>query len=391
MALSIEHPLGRQRSILVGFARPSVRIEELEESLAELGRLLESAGGIEVGRVTQRGRPHAAHLVGTGKLDEISELARQTKARLVVFDDELSPRQIRNLEETLKLQVIDRPTLILAIFARHAHTKESRTQVELAQYQYIYPRLAGQWTHLDRPEGAIGTRGPGETELETDRRLVGKKIQRLKRQLEEIDAERAVQRSGREGLYRVVLVGYTNAGKSTLFNRLTRAKVWAEDRLFCTLDPTTRVLAYRGERRILLTDTIGFIRKLPAQLFAAFRATLGEVAAADLILIVVDYSDPFYEHALAEVDRSLQDIGASEVPRIYVLNKIDRLNGSPVAPFGNNRNDGPVVAISATEDIGIDHLVSSIAEHAEKQPQPPLRPRARTARTRVHWERSPKS
>lgn len=380
--------IGRQRAILVGFGRPSVSSEQMEESLDELSRLLESAGGIEIARVTQRGRPHAAHLVGTGKLEEIAERAQELKATLIVFDDELSPAQMRNLDESLAVQVIDRPTLILSIFARHAHTKEARTQVELAQYQYLYPRLTGQWSHMTKHEGGIGTRGPGETQLETDRRLVGRRIQKLKRQLEDIESERVVQRRGREDLYRVVLVGYTNAGKSTLFNRLTRAKVWAEDRLFCTLDPTTRVLAYGGQRRILLTDTIGFIRKLPTLLFAAFKSTLSEVAAADLILIVVDYSDPFYEHALDEVETSLREIGADQVPRVYVLNKIDRLNGSPVAPFSMDRPHGEVVAISATDGIGIERLVSVIVQLAEDKPLTAAVTRSRTARARVRWEKS---
>lgn len=385
----ISRSIGRERAILVGFGRPSVRAEQLEESLDELSRLLESAGGIEVGRVTQRGKPHAAHLVGTGKLEEIAELAEEQKATLAVFDDELSPAQIRNLDSELKIRVIDRPTLILSIFARHAHTKEARTQVELAQYQYLYPRLTGQWSHMTKHEGGIGTRGPGETQLETDRRLVGKRIQKLKRQLEDIESERTVQRRGREELFRVVLVGYTNAGKSTLFNRLTRAKVWAEDRLFCTLDPTTRILAYGGTRRILLTDTIGFIRKLPALLFAAFKTTLSEVAAADLILIVVDYSDPFYEHALDEVETSLKEIGADHVPRVYVLNKIDLLNGTPVAPFSMDRPKGEIVAISATDGIGVERLVSAIVQLAETAPAPAARTRSRTARARVSWEKPP--
>lgn len=380
--------LGRQRAILVGFGRSSVSPEHMEESLDELSRLLESAGGIEVARITQRGRPHAAHLVGTGKLEEIGEQAEELKATLIVFDDELSPAQMRNLDQKLAIQVIDRPTLILSIFARHAHTKEARTQVELAQYQYLYPRLTGQWSHMTKHEGGIGTRGPGETQLETDRRLVGRRIQKLKQQLEDIESERVVQRRGREDLFRVVLVGYTNAGKSTLFNRLTRAKVWAEDRLFCTLDPTTRILAYGGQRRILLTDTIGFIRKLPALLFAAFKSTLSEVASADLVLIVVDYSDPFYEHALDEVETSLRQIGADKVPRAYVLNKIDRLNGSPVAPFSMDRPQGEVVAISATDGIGVERLVNVIVQLAEAKPAAAAVSRSRTARARVRWEKS---
>jgi GTP-binding protein HflX len=374
---------------LIGFARRGAQDGHLEESLDELSRLLDSAGGVEIGRVLQRGRPHPAHLIGVGKLAEVRASADAGGANLIVFDDDLSPSQIRNLEETLGRRVIDRSMLILAIFARHAQTKEARTQVELAQYQYLYPRLAGKWTHLEKQWGGIGTRGPGETQLETDRRLVARRIQRLKRELKSIDSERAVQRRGRRDLFKVVLVGYTNAGKSTLFNRLTRARVWAADRLFCTLDPTSRLLAHADGRGILLTDTIGFIRKLPAPLFAAFRATLSEVAGADLILVVVDYADPTYEEALAEVDRSLAAIGADSVRRMFVLNKIDLLGPAPVAPFSAAGDDGEVVAVSATEGIGIDHLVEAITRAATQAPRARPRRRARTARARVHWESRP--
>lgn len=343
-----------------------------------------SAGGVEAGRVTQRGRPHPAHLVGAGKLEEITAFIGSSPANLVIFDDELSPSQIRNLEERLEVRVIDRSILILAIFARHAHTKEARTQVELAQYQYLYPRLTGHWTHMTRHEGGIGTRGPGESQLETDRRLVGRRIQRLKRQLGEIDKERSVQRHGREDLFKAVMVGYTNAGKSTLFNRLTRSQVWAEDRLFCTLDPTTRVLAHDAGRHVLLTDTIGFIRKLPAPLFASFRATLSEVASADLVLIVLDYADAGHERALAEVERSLTAIDADSRRRVIVLNKIDRLNGAPVPPFPMERFEGDVVAVSALDGTGVDRLVRTITTLAGTSR---TRSRARTARARIGWER----
>ena len=376
-----------ERALLVGFSSRRIGREVLDQSLDELAQLVISAGGVVVGRVVQQGRPHPAHLVGTGKLAEIESLALTTQADLVVFDEELSPAQIRNLEERLGRRVIDRSMLILAIFARHAQTKEARTQVELAQYQYLYPRLTGQWTHLSKQWGGIGTRGPGETQLETDRRLVARRIQKLKRQLESIDAERAVQRRGREGLFRVVLVGYTNAGKSTLFNRLTRSRVWAADRLFCTLDATTRVLAHEGERRILLTDTIGFIRKLPAPLFAAFRATLSEVATADLVLVVIDYADPFHLQALQEVERSLSEIGAEQIPRLFVLNKIDLLNSAPVAPFPSRSPGGDAVAVSATDGIGVDRLVEAVVQAADHTSPSPSHRRARTARSRTRWER----
>jgi GTP-binding protein HflX len=303
----------------------------------------------------------------------------------VVFDEELSPSQIRNLEQELDCKVIDRSMLILAIFARHAHTKEAKTQVELAQYEYLYPRLAGQWTHLSKQWGGIGSKGPGETQLEVDRRLVSKRIQRLKRDLKKIDRERAVQRRGRDGMFKVVMVGYTNAGKSTLFNALTRSKVWAADRLFCTLDPTSRVMSHGGGRHILLTDTIGFIRKLPAPLFAAFRATLSEVADADLLLHVIDYSSGSYRHETSEVEATLAQIDAGDCERMEVLNKIDLLNGQPLAPY-HVAGATEVLAVSAKTGTGLDRLVEAIAERAGPPDESRKRRRSRTARARVHWE-----
>jgi GTPase len=379
------------RAILVGFALRSQPVALLQESMGELARLVDSAGGVVVGRVTQRSeRPSPAHVVGSGKLAEIESLIAETRADLVVFDDELSPSQVRNLEERLSRKVIDRAILILAIFARHASTKESKTQVELAQYEYLYPRLAGQWTHLSKQWGGIGSKGPGETQLEVDRRIVGQRIQRLKRDLGKIDRERAVQRHGREGMYKVVMVGYTNAGKSTLFNTLTRSRVWAADRLFCTLDPTARVLSYGGGRHILMTDTIGFIRKLPAPLFAAFRATLGEVADADLLLHVLDYASPTFRHEASEVESTLAQIHADQIPRLVVLNKLDLLNGSPIEPY-HPKDAVEVVATSARTGIGLERLVGAITELADRTERPIGIRRGRTARARIHWDGKPAS
>lgn len=355
----------------------------------ELARLVDSAGGVVVGRVTQRSeRQSSAHVVGSGKLAEIEDLVAQTQADLVVFDDELSPSQVRNLEERLSRKVIDRAILILAIFARHASTKEAKTQVELAQYEYLYPRLAGQWTHLSKQWGGIGSKGPGETQLEVDRRIVGQRIQRLKRDLEKIDRERAVQRHGREGMFKVVMVGYTNAGKSTLFNALTRSRVWAADRLFCTLDPTARVLSYGGGRHILVTDTIGFIRKLPTPLFAAFRATLGEVADADLLLHVLDYASPTFRHEASEVESTLAQIHADQIPRLVVLNKLDLLNGCPIEPY-HSKDAVEVVATSARTGIGLERLVGAITELSDRTERPIGMRRGRTARARIRWEGKP--
>lgn len=375
-----------EKAILVGLKdRSSARTEEC---LDELERLVVSAGGMVVSRVLQRVSGfHPAHVVGKGKLDLIADLIAESGANLIVFDDELSPSQIRNLEDRLQCKIIDRSILILAIFARHAHTKESKTQVELAQYEYLYPRLAGQWTHLSKQWGGIGSKGPGETQLEVDRRLVGKRIQRLKRELEKIDKERAVQRHGREGMFKAVMVGYTNAGKSTLFNALTRSHVWAADRLFCTLDPTSRVLSYEGGRHILLTDTIGFIRKLPAPLFAAFRATLGEVSDADLLIHVIDYSNGQYRHEAAEVESTLSQIEAHNRMRLDVLNKIDLLNGQPLEPY-HAPGESQAVAVSARTGVGLDRLVAAIDAIAERvlADRPPSLRRGRTARASIHWD-----
>lgn len=372
--------------ILVAMRRGREATADIEASLDELARLADSAGATIAGRVIQSsGRYHPAHVVGSGKLDEIKALAGERHANLIVFDDELSPSQIRNLEDHLGQKVIDRSMLILDIFAKHAHTKEAKTQVELAQYQYLYPRLSGQWSHLSKQWGGIGSKGPGETQLEVDRRLVGKRIQRLKRDLEKIDKERAVQRRGREGMFKVVLVGYTNAGKSTLFIHLTRANVWAADQLFCTLDPTTRVMTHDSGRRILLTDTIGFIRKLPAPLFAAFRATLSEVSDADLLLHVVDYSSHAYRQEIATVESTLTEIGAEQIPRLIVLNKIDLLNGQPIDPFQANATT-EVVAVSAATGLGCDRLTEAILQHATVSVHGYLRRQGRTARARTYWE-----
>jgi GTP-binding protein HflX len=375
-----------ETAILVGLARRKAELTHTQESLAELNRLVVSAGGRVVAEIIQQSpRFHPAYVVGRGKLEDIRLLIAEKHGNLIVLDEELSPSQIRNLEQKLDCKVIDRSMLILAIFARHAHTKEAKTQVELAQYEYLYPRLSGQWTHLSKQWGGIGSKGPGETQLEVDRRLVSKRIQRLKRDLKKIDRERAVQRRGRDGMFKVVMVGYTNAGKSTLFNALTRSDVWAADRLFCTLDPTTRVMSYGGGRHILLTDTIGFIRKLPAPLFAAFRATLSEVADADLLLHVIDYSSGSYCQETAEVEATLTQIDAGDGERMEVLNKIDLLNGQPQAPY---HADGAteVVAVSAKTGTGLDRLIEAIAERAGPSDENRKRRRSRTAKARIHWE-----
>ena len=307
-----------------------------QSSLDELALLAETAGARVVGRAVQRlERPHPAHYVGSGKLSEIKAERGRTGHTLVIFDDELSPSQQRNLEDALRVKVLDRTALILDIFARRARTREGRLQVDLAQAQYLLPRLAGQWSHLERLEGHIGTRGPGETQLETDRRLVRAKIGRLKKQLEAVRRQRALYRRlrARTGVPVVALVGYTNAGKSTLMRALSGADVFVEDLLFATLDPLTRRIVLPGRRRVLLTDTVGFIQKLPTQLVAALRATLEELSEADLLLHVVDITHPNAAEQAEAVERTLSELDVADKARLTLLNKVDRLSrrdGSPL-------------------------------------------------------------
>jgi len=317
-------------------ANSSLRRWDPRSSLEELALLAQTAGARVVGRTVQRlERPHPAHYVGTGKLGEIKAERGPSGYSLVIFDDELTPSQQRNLEDALKVKVLDRTALILDIFARRARTREGRLQVDLAQAQYLLPRLAGQWSHLERLEGRIGTRGPGETQLETDRRLVRSKIGRLKKQLEAVRRQRSLyrRRRARMGVPVVALVGYTNAGKSTLMRALSGADVFVEDLLFATLDPLTRRIVLPGGRRALLTDTVGFIQKLPTQLVAAFRATLEELAEADLLLHVVDITHPDAAEQAEAVERTLAELEVADKPRLTLLNKVDRLTRSDGSPL----------------------------------------------------------
>ena len=347
-----------------------------EESLEELAELSKTAGAEVVGRATQRlEHPNAATYIGSGKVEEVVEERKRLGANVVIFDDELSPSQQRNLEKALGVKVIDRTALILDIFATRAHTREGRLQVELAQTEYLLPRLAGQWQHLERMEGAIGLRGPGETQIETDRRLVRARISKIKKDLKEVSTQRELyrRRRSRNNMPVVALVGYTNAGKSTLMRALSGADVLAEDKLFATLDPVTRRLGLPSGEVVLLTDTVGFIQKLPTQLVAAFRATLEELEEADLLLHVIDISHPnAYEHTQT-VDRTLEELGVGSKPRLLALNKVDLLrhtDGSPVADFdaaralilGAGAPPRNVVIISAGERWGLDNLKRRIEE-----------------------------
>ena len=319
-----------ERAILVGVDLRGRRgAWSVRDSLAELAELARSARALVVGSLSQRIDRHTQVYLGKGKLEELQRLIAAKRAGTVICDDELTPTQQRNLEKELGgVKVIDRTALILDVFAQRARTKEGRLQVELAQHEYLLPRLAGQWTHLERLGGGIGTRGPGETQIETDRRLVRRRIQKLRRDLDDVRRHRAQYRARRQEMEVPVisLVGYTNAGKSTLLNKLTKADVVAENRLFSTLDPVTRRIVTPMGRDVLLTDTVGFIQKLPTAVVAAFRATLEEVQEADVILHVQDITHPNAVEQSDVVERILADLGVSDKPRILVLNKVDLLD-----------------------------------------------------------------
>ncbi|MFC1956784.1 GTPase HflX [Chloroflexota bacterium] len=321
--------LSRERACLVAVATKERSQEWLsEDSVEELAQLAATAGARVVGKLIQRlAVPSKTHYLGKGKLDELSALKDKANCNIVVFDGELSPIQQRNLEEILKVKVIDRSALILDIFAKRAHTREGKLQVELAQHRYLLPRLVGQWSHLERLGGGIGTRGPGESQLETDKRLIQRKIQRLEKEIDQVKKHRELYRHQRRkvGIPIVALVGYTNAGKSTLLNALTTAEAFVEDKLFATLDPTTRRVTLPDQRRVLLTDTVGFIRKLPPAIITAFRATLEELAEASILLHVVDLASHNAAEQCQTVENIISDLDLVTKPRITALNKIDLL------------------------------------------------------------------
>ncbi len=320
----IEKPnLDLEKAILVGIISPKQTKEILDEYLDELSFLTFTAGGTVVKRFTQRlESPDPKFLVGKGKIEELYYYVKNHSINSVIFDDELTPTQQLNIEKYLKTKIVDRTGLILDIFAQRAKTSYARNQVELAQYQYILPRLKGLWTHLERQKGGIGMRGPGETEIETDRRIVRNKINLLKKKLISIDKQMSTQRGNRGSMVRVALVGYTNVGKSTLMNSVSKASVFAEDKLFATLDTTVRKVVIEN-MPFLLTDTVGFIRKLPTQLVDSFKSTLTEITEADLIIHVVDISHPSFEDHIESVNVILSDIGVEEKPTIMLFNKTD--------------------------------------------------------------------
>ncbi len=315
--------MGKEKAILIGVITPEQNKNQAEEYLDELAFLAKTAGAIPAKKITQKlAFPNNKTFIGKGKIEEVKEIAKEMEVELIIFDDDLSPVQLRNIEKVLECKILDRSNLILDIFASRARTANAKTQVELAQYQYLLPRLTRMWTHLERQKGGIGMRGPGETQIETDRRIINQKISLLKKQLEKIDKQKITQRKGRGNMIRVAVVGYTNAGKSTLMNQLSKSEVFAENRLFATLDTTIRKVVIEN-LPFLLADTVGFIRKLPHQLVESFKSTLDEVRESDLLLHVVDISNPNFESQIEVVNQTLAEIGASEKPMVLVFNKMD--------------------------------------------------------------------
>ncbi len=355
-----------ERAILVALNTNEISKEIVNEHLSELEELAHTAGAETILKITQdKFNPDPAYYIGKGKAEELANLAEINEVNLIIFDDDLSPVQIRNLEKLLDRKIIDRSALILDIFASRAKTKEAKTQVELAQLQYMLPRLTRAWTHLSKQFGGIGTKGPGETQIETDRRIIRNRISLLKDKLSKIESQRITQSRGRKNLTRISLVGYTNAGKSTLFNLLTKADVLAENKLFATLDSTTRSFDIGNSQKLLLSDTVGFIRKLPPHLVASFKSTLNEVRDADIILHVVDFSHPFYEDHIRVVEQTLKDLDCDGKKIIKVLNKIDLVNDKNKVQYAMNHFNKSII-VSAHRGINILKLKDMILNIVEE-------------------------
>lgn len=368
-----------EKVVLVGLINRNQDEDKLVEYLDELEFLAFTAGAEVSKRFVQKlDAPDSKYFVGSGKLDEITQFVHENEIDTVIFDDELTPSQLKNIERKVDRKIIDRTQLIMDIFAQRAQTSYARTQVELAQYEYFLPRLTGLWTHLERQRGGIGMRGPGEREIETDRRIIRDRITFLKKKLETIDKQMTTQRTNRGALVRVALVGYTNVGKSTLMNLLSKSEVFAEDKLFATLDTTVRKVVI-GNLPFLLTDTVGFIRKLPTQLIESFKSTLDEVREADLLIHVVDISHESFEDHYNSVNQILTDIECMDKPMILVFNKIDRFSANQQLKGGEERvsleewkktwmakSGIPTIFISATEKENIDELRRMIYEEVKK-------------------------
>ncbi len=373
-----------EKAIIVGIINQHQTEENVAEYLDELDFLVDTAGAIVVRRFTQKiDSAHPKTFVGKGKFEEIAKFVEENEIDLVVFDDELSPSQLRNIDQGLGCKVLDRTNLILDIFAKRAQTAYSKVQVALAQYQYLLPRLTGMWTHLERQRGGIGLRGPGETEIETDRRVIRDKISNLKEQLKKIDMQTVVQRKNRGQLVRIALVGYTNVGKSTLMNLLSKSEVFAENKLFATLDTTVRKVVI-GNMPFLLSDTVGFIRKLPHHLVESFKSTLDEVRESDILLHIVDISHHAFEDQIDVVQKTLTDIGAGDKPTILVFNKIDaftyeRKDDDDLTEKTKKnysleelqktwfaQKNKPCIFISAKKNMNIDSLKDMIYQNAKE-------------------------
>lgn len=373
-----------EKVILVGLITPKQGEERVKEYLDELAFLVDTAGAIPVKRFIQRlEMADRRTFVGTGKLNEIMEYVKEKEIDVAIFDDELSPSQIRNIEKVLECKILDRNNLILYIFAKRAKTAYAKTQVELAQYEYLLPRLTRMWTHLSKQRGGIGLRGPGEKEIETDRRVIRDRISLLKEKLKTIDKQMATQRGNREGLVRVALVGYTNVGKSTIMNLISKSKVFAENKLFATLDTTVRKVVI-GNLPFLLSDTVGFIRKLPVGLVESFKSTLDEVREADILLHVVDISHPNFDEQINIVKQTLQEIKAAGKPAIIVFNKIDAYHFVEKDPFDltpstkenltlddlrktwMSKENAPCIFISATKKQNIENFRRMLYERVKE-------------------------
>ncbi len=367
-----------EKTVLVGVVYSQSDYYKVKEYLKELEFLTETAGAVSLKTFTQNlDKPNSKSYIGSGKLQEIKGFIKENEVKLVIFDDELSPTQLRNLERELECRILDRTNLILDIFAQRAKTAYAKTQVELAQYQYLLPRLTRMWTHLERQRGGIGMRGPGETQIETDRRIILDKISRLKDQLKKIDRQMSSQRGNRGSMVRIALVGYTNVGKSTIMNLLAKSEVFAENKLFATLDTTVRKVVIENVP-FLLSDTVGFIRKLPHQLVESFKSTLDEVRESDILLHIVDVSHPNFEEQIKTVEQTLFEIGAKDKPVFLIFNKIDAYTYEPLDEFDYrekkrenysleelqnswmSKKHSPCIFISAKEKINIEKLKNDV-------------------------------
>jgi GTP-binding protein HflX len=356
----------KERAILIALSTGNYSREQVEEHLDELELLTDTAGAETVFKILQdRNNPDPAYFIGKGKAEEIAQLIDLNDIQIAIFDDDLNSTQVRNLEKLFERKVLDRSGLILDIFASHAKTREAKTQVELAQLQYMLPRLTRAWTHLSKQYGGIGTKGPGETQIETDRRMIRTRISKLKENLIKIEAQQTTKSSSRKNHINATLVGYTNAGKSTLLNRLTNAGVLAEDKLFATLDSTTRSFELEKNKKILLSDTVGFIRKLPHNLVASFKSTLKVVKDADVILHVIDASHEFYEDHIKVVEETLKELNSNDKPQLKIFNKIDLFSDRfKLENLSNHYPDS--LLISAERGIGVSKLRDSLINIYEK-------------------------